>query len=235
MNIYDELEHAEYLLEHGFTKFMSGPEILILAKYFRSLGQNNNEIEQNIYDFCEKFEPEYNETIYAKKIHDKILYSAKTGLRTFVPIPITANEMEKIRSVKNYRYEKVLFVSLVLAKYYKITNPVKKDKSHIDYYLKEKFSKILSLAHVIKKKDEDILSILYDLGVMTYNKGYDSYHIAFTNSEDTSEIVVSISDMDNIIGYYPPRCRACGKNMIRNSNRHETCDNCFLKSKKVFV
>lgn len=233
MNIYDELQYAQYILENGFSKPLDGTELSVLARYFRSIGKNNKEIEDELISFCEKNVDGFSETISYPKIHTKVLRSAKRGMRIFQPIPITFYEDAKIRELKNLRYEKVVLVCLALGKYYKLTNPTKKSDTTSSYFFNTKFSKIFSMAHISQKKDENIANFLYEKEYIAYNRYYNSYQILFTNTGDISPVSYWIEDMNNIIGYYKRLCKICEK-PIENANKSQSMHGlCYLNSRMI--
>ena len=116
MKILNELAHAEKLLKNGFSKFMSLVDLMVLAKYFRYLNKSNAEIEQELFKFCRTFAGEFSEIIFSDQIEKAIRYSKRYDLRIPVDVPITSKEVEAIKRLHNYRYEKIIFTMLVLGR-----------------------------------------------------------------------------------------------------------------------
>jgi predicted Zn-ribbon and HTH transcriptional regulator len=233
--IFNELEYAEKLFEKGFSRFMSKRDLFILAKYFRHMGENDCEIEKSLIDFCTKFEPEFSEIIFAKKIENVIKESKDRKLRIPVDVPITSNELDIIKSIKNYRYEKVLFTMLVLGKYYKLTNTSNLISKSKQYYIKDYPQEIFKLAHVSQKNDENIMHILYKLGLINNNKVSDSYYLMFTTTEDNSNIEIIITNINKILDFYPPYCEDCGAILKNKSKMHSKCLTCYEKYRKNVI
>ena len=119
MIIFCEKKHAEWMLENGFHNFMSSQDLSILARYLKYIGKNKTQIKSDLIDFCKRYNPEFNEVIYDKKIRWVIGTCDKYKLRITMSIKVTEKELETIKSVKNYKYEKILFVMLVIAMYFK--------------------------------------------------------------------------------------------------------------------
>jgi len=232
VNIFNELAYAEKLLINGFSKYMSPSDITILAKYYKRLEFKENEIEKKVFEFCEKFEPTYNEILHTERILRAIKRAKSFDLRLPQNVPITKNEILKIKEVGNYRYEKVLFTLLAVGKYYKITNTNKKKSISKDYYVNCSQNEILKLAHVIRKKDEGIFYELFRRGFIGENQKTSSIILKFTNIDDNSENEILIDDMDKIADFYPARCSTCGKIIQKNSNRHTLCENCWKEKNK---
>jgi hypothetical protein len=233
MKILNELEYAKNLLEHGFSKYMSTRDLLILAKYYRYLGKGDQDVEHELIRFCQIHEPGFNEIIFADRILFVVNKSSKLSLRLPVSVPITENEINAIRSVGNYRFEKVLFTMLVLGKYYRLSNPNAKDTLAKAYYVNDNINTILKLAHTSQKKDENILHSLYNLGLIDYNKKLGTYVVKFANSSDTSGVVATVTDLKRLLEFYPLYCTACGKNMERTGRNQKLCGDCWKERQKI--
>lgn len=232
MNIFNELAYAEKLLINGFSKYMSPSDMTILAKYYKYLGFKEKEIEEKIFEFCEKFESTYNETLHTERILRSVKRAKDFDLRLPKDVPITKNEVLKIKEVGNYRYEKVLFTLLAIGKYYKITNTNKKGSLSKNYYINCSQNEVLKLAHVIRKKDEGIFYELFRRGFIDENQKTSSIILKFTNTDDNSENEILIDDMDKIADFYPARCSICGEIIQKNSNRHVLCESCWKEKNK---
>jgi len=234
LKVFDELSYAKKLLEFGFTKkYITIGELIILAKYFRYLGKDDQDILEELENFCKKYFPGYIDVLHYEKI-EMALGSLKSVLRIPIDISITTRELNSIRSLKNYRYEKVLFVMLALGKYYKLTNTGKSSKTK-EYYINCKNSTIFRLAHVSEKKNENIMHILYKNGFINNNVRTNSYYLTFTTMDDMSESAVNISDINNITHYYPLFCEDCGKLLATKSKMHCKCSDCYNKYRKLSV
>lgn len=164
--ILDELNYAERLLAHGFSRYMRMKDLIVLAKYFRYLGKNDLEVKGELLNFCNKFIDEFTESIYAEKIEKALIVSSKVGLRVCADVPVTERELQMIRKLKNYRYEKVLFTMLVLGKYYYLTNPGNKNARVNRYYVNLDPKEILRRSRTSLKRGENIFHRLYRLGLL---------------------------------------------------------------------
>ena len=121
MLVFDEVEYAKNLLEKGFEGFVSLKDLSIIAKYLReeeNLGFKK--IEKRLIEFCVKYNPSFNVVKNAKFIQRAVASARNYNLRRPEAIIITKAEIEKIRSINNWQYEKVLFVMLVIAKFFKL-------------------------------------------------------------------------------------------------------------------
>lgn len=231
MRIFDEKSYAEKMLTDGFLGSKMGSDLLILAKYYFYLGELYETVWKNLSIFCSRFLKEYDEDLYAEKIDGIVKTANRLNLRIPVNVPITEKEIQSIKEIKNYKLEKVLFTMLVLAKYYKLTNPSKKNASSKYYYVNNSFNEILKYAHTTQKGNE-VVHKLYVLGKIDRSKIIDSYIIKFTDNEDTSDIEILVTNMENIISFYPFYCSKCGKDIIRTGRSQKMCNDCWKEQQR---
>jgi len=243
--IFYEKDHAEKLLKTGFTSFMNYRDLSILAKYFKYIGKNKTQIKKSLLEFCEKFTPNFNEILSRKKIDDAIKSSQKYGLRFPMDIIVTDTELNIIKNCGDYKRQKILFVMLVISKYFKYNNtrltPKNSNKHDNEFYVNDTFINILKIAKVNVSKFER-RDILYDLEqselITTINtkrkskkkKNDISYRINFVCENSNDSIIVC--DMDNIVEFYPFYCEKCGKEIDR-AKRHNLCSNCYEEKRRL--
>lgn len=233
--IFYEKEYAEILLESGFTSFMNFEELTILAKYFRYEGKNNSQIRESLINFCKKFCPDFNEVLSRGKIDDAIKKSQKYGIRLDTKINITHAEIEEIKSFGNYKKQKILFVMLVLAKYFKYNNTkLNKDKEKYDndfFVFLYNFITILKLAKVNIGKIErkDILHEFEERGMITTSR-YDVFKVNFVCEDSPIEIIVD--NLEDIISFYPGYCEKCGRVIKNRAKKHDLCEECYNEHRR---
>lgn len=243
MRILNEKEYAEKLLfaKKPLDKISFG-ELVILAKYYRFLGeQDGDAVREKVIAFCKDNILEFNAILSMDRINAAIRGSARHRLRLPIDVPITKKELESIISIRNYRYEKVLFVMLVLSKYYKMTNTkiirVAKDGTpgrlpSKAYYLgRMKNSTIFGLARVAERENENIMHILYSQGKIDHDLRANSYFIKFSNTDSLNdEIAFAVTDMNKIVDFYYPHCIDCGK-IVEKPNQLR-CPECKIKEQR---
>jgi hypothetical protein len=140
MIYFDEKSVAEKMHDkQQFIKVYCVSELAIYAKWLRYkkslqlekeledfLPEENSstdkEIERELIAFCEKCYPSFNYTVNYIEIDKAIEISRKFKLKLPNPTPITKSEWETIMSIENDDYRRVLFVSLVDAKYYSLNH-----------------------------------------------------------------------------------------------------------------
>ena len=230
--IFCEKEHAEKLLKSGFTGFMSQRDLNILARYFKSIGKNKPQIRSDIIEFCKKYNQGFNEFLFETQIKRAIDSCQKYKIREHMSISITKNELDKIRSINNYNKEKILFVMLSIAKYFKF-NSIGQEKQSPHFYVNAKFSQIVKMARVnINKQERNrMLFELNNSGLIETNL-FGAFKINFV---DEGEEEVLIEDMNNIVDFFPVYCSSCGIKMPKKLPRHDMCRDCYQEKRRLDV
>ncbi len=226
--ILDEFVYAEKLLKSGLTRFMSGKDIRILIKYYRHIGVEEDKLYEKIVNYLKKIYSDYPEPIYQNFINRIIITSKKYNLIISEPVPFRKNELEKIRTLKNYRLEKLLFTILILSKYDFIMKSKNEDykNDYNNYTLNLKDSTVLRFAKISKKKDEDLFHELILSGLMKHVRG-GGFDVILFDRDDTSDILFYVEDINNIWSYYKPYCEICGIEIEKRNNRHSLCNECY--------
>lgn len=230
IKIFDELEYALNLLKNGFSSHY-GIDIMILVKYYKYIGYRNNEVKKEVISFCKKFDPNFNLFLFESKI-DNIIKKTNGNLRIPIDIPVTEKEVEKIKELKNFRYEKILFTMLVFAKYNKLTNNSPKGNLTEKYFYNGKLSHLFRIAHSSQKKNENIGYVFYQNGYISDIRKKDTFIINFTDMADNSPVKILVNDIKNTYKFWKSYCVECGEYMEKRSNSHILCKKCYKNRKK---
>ncbi len=231
--IFNEYEFALNLIKTGFTRFMSLNNLSVLAKYYKYLGKNKKQIEKELIEFCERWNPGFNIILNRWVLDVAIKNSKQYSLRFPMKVIITEEELKVIQAVNNYKYEKILFVLLVCAKnerYNKIKINKKVEKEN--FYVNISFLDILKIAKVNISKEERN-KILFELNNLKLIKTtcYGTFKINYINENSEKKLIVlsnedMINEYKNIRGEMTKNCAICGVSFQPNSNRQELCKNC---------
>jgi len=237
--VFYEEKRARVLLEQGTQAFITYEDLSILAKYFKYIGKNRSQIERSLIEFCENNNPNFNEILFRKKIEYAIKSCDKFGIRLHIVVPVTNNELDIIKNCGDYKRQKILFVMLVVAKYFKYNDtrltPKKNNIHDDDFYVNIKLVDILKMAKVNISKIErrDIIYDLEQSELITLIKrrtGGISFQINFI--DENSEPNIIVTDMDNIIDFYYFNCEKCGRQITNRAKRHDLCEECYREKRK---
>lgn len=222
-----EKEYAEQRLKEGFTRQGAFNDLLIVAKYFRYLGKNTPQVEQALIDFCEKFSADYIKIIYEKRIKDAVRKSKDVPLRIFSPIGITRKELESIRSVSDYRAQKVLFTMLVTSKMFKDSRYENSNMCFIS------LTEILRLARVklAKQERKDMTRLLNSKNLIDTQGEKKIYRLLFIDKQQ-EEFDIIVTEKNNIISHLLFKCPSCGKEIPIEAKSRKMCDECWVSHRR---
>ena len=188
-------------------------------------------------EFHKRF-ADYNESIVGAKLDNAIKKSEKYTLRVSSSATITKSEIEKIRSLKNYKLEKICFVMLVISR----SNRIAFNSQSPRYYLNKNFSEILLEAkvHASKTERDKIKHELFKLGMICapnpnkmaeHNRHGEMFELLFIDEDSLDAIIVN--NLYDIISFYKQKCVECGKEMSPQTKRlKEICNECYKKEIK---
>ena len=233
MIILDEFSYAKNIFNNGLSSFMNGKDIRLLIMYFRNIGVEESEIYNKINNWLLERQENYNEILYQEFLLNIIKTSKKSKIKKFQNIVVTENEFNIIRNIKNYRLEKILFIMLVLSKYYFIIGK-NFDENNTNYYtLKTTPYHILKFAKTNEKNKEWIFNQLLEKNIINTNFGNDgAYYIVNINKNDNSDPKIIIENFNNFIDYYKPYCEICGIEIEKTGKNKKMCEKCFKEKRK---
>jgi len=231
MIIFNEYKFAQEMLNRGFKKNMSSAELIVLAKYFRYIGKNEDQITDDLNIFCAKHFDGFNPIISCNKIKHVVQNSKKYPLVIPKPVPITQNEIDIIKGLNDYKSEKVIFILLVIAKHLKLNVGIK------DYYANVKRTEMFTMAkvHTTKEEKNNIINNLdQQTGLIDTQLfgGRSSCSFLITFVDEGGDAIFYVDEFDNIIGFYPIYCEKCGIVLEKTGRNHKMCKLCWKEHRK---
>jgi hypothetical protein len=244
--IFDDIDYAEKLLKNGFVTFMSMRDLRVLAKYYRYQGHDESQLILDLQEFCKKFNPQYNEILAEEKIERAIAYSKSGSIKLPIIIEVTKAELDRIKQVNNYKYEKILFCMLFIAKYNRKIKETNDPEENFNgkYYVNGKFAPCLAMAKVYATKvvQDEIKADLKVLGYFNatnnapkrkYKNEDGGFELFYLDREwNEEDVAVRIEDLNNVISSYPIYCEICGKELKNKARYHAKCNDCYHRELK---
>lgn len=230
--IFNELEKAQDILKNGFEKgSYSRYELGILAKYWEYERYSKAKIKKFLISFCKEKSSGFNTIVAREEINKAVSSSQKYNLKIIDGyIGITQLELDMTLSLP-YRYARLMFVMLVLAKITKKYPTRKKEKYKLNsdgYYFKTDLIQVMRIAKTYFAPSEllDALRFLdNEVSFISPTYSEDTYEV-FLIEEGGEEILI-IDDFDNIIDFFPIVCQNCGKAITRTGSRQKYCKECW--------
>lgn len=257
MIYFDELSVAEKMeSDKSFSDGYSRIELIIYAKYLKykkimksgrdystvsatQLKEYDKEVERELRLFCEGCCGTFNYTTDYQDIDFAVDNSNKYLLKLPQPLPITQKEWDAIQSVQDEKYQRMLFIMLVDAKYYRLFNTtVDKDISNLNdsiFYVRMTRSEIQKFAKVKYASPSEktfFLGCITKKGLfgITENK-LRTWFIKFvdTSSECVIDYVTDYDHLDlhyeKLIGNRIGQCKYCGK--LFKQGKTKLSDYCY--------
>jgi len=238
-NLLSEKEILYDIIDNGFSSGKASKyELILLAKYFKwDIGLDSQRIKKELVGFCKRHDKQFNPIISRGLLNDVVRIAENNYFREPTPVQITLNELEKIRSIKNYDYQKILFVILVYAKTLKYSSSSVSGKSSkktpLGYFIS------MSMFQKIKKEinsrisNKDFFNALHDFYKLGLVEPTLTGRIKVLYSNDTGYPSINIKDFTNIIGYYTNYtggellyCKECGNEFSKDKNKKDLCPSC---------
>lgn len=239
---YNEEEYAKQIEEKGYLTKHHNYELTLLVKYWKKQGIKPKERKEKVYEFCKKYNENFNEVKYFKRINYALLKGSKKDnpLIIIEKIPITDKEIEYINKINiGYDYKKILFSLLVNMKIKKEICKLKYNNDLVSYIggKQEYFNDILKVSKVSNGyRINDIINILEQLKYVEVRTRGKIKLIFIKEIEDSDKVVFDIITYDNI-GYYFDKyngderiieCVECGKLIKQSKNkRQKYCSTCW--------
>lgn len=206
----------------------------LLARYYREVGKDNDEIKELLSDFLHRcLKDKYKESKWIDSIFYQVVKSKKYTLKKVDKVEITKPEMEIVQSVKGKSRQKVLFTMLVLAKYYNAVSDKNNNWTNLEY------KKIFKLANVQLSIQNQALLIndLYNCGFVNVSKnvGKPNIQVNFVYNEyNDFDVILTITQLKDLgkeyllfCGENYTRCQKCGVAIKQSRNgKSRYCRNC---------
>ena len=202
----------------------------LLARYYREIGKNDDEIKECLSDFLNRcLKDKYKESKWSDCILYQVIKSKKYNLKKVDNVIVTKSEMEIIQSVKGKSRQKVLFTLLILAKYYNAVSDKNKNWTNLEY------KKIFKLANVQLSIQNQALLIndLYNCGFVNVSKNVGKPNIQVNFVDNESDTVLTITRLKDLGKEYLMfcgedyiRCQKCGTLVKNYKNTNRYCKTC---------
>jgi len=253
--LYNEIEYAKYVEEHGFYSRYHKSEVKLLAKYWKSIGIKPKQRKEKLYDFCQKHMQNFERETHYKFINSVIAYSNK---KTSIPIviksiPVYRHEFEFLNNLPVQEpFKKLLFTILVEKRIKKqinsIINNEEVDLKQLSPYLNidSRFGRLLTVYSKIPAKYK-IDYMLYELNqtelISVTDRELVKLNYIEQLNEVTSEVLIEIKSFESHGYYYDllcgdkkiSFCEDCGVIIKRTSNRKTRCNDCNEQYRREYM
>lgn len=233
--VLNEIKQAENIIENGEVGNKPSSTLFLLAKYYRQKEKlNKKQTFQKLNEFMQNNYKNYNSAKWEAIIEDVSKKALRYPLRKIDTISITQYEIHKIKSLKNIKYEKLLFTMLCYAKLYNM------DSENNNGWVNTSIQELYRIARVSVKYRKDKFLILNDLeqtGLIAFSKKNDNLNLQVTFVDMEGDAVLSISDFRELGYEYLNhigegkfiKCSECASLVRKITNNQVYCNKCGKK------
>ena len=224
--VYDEKEEGGYLYHVGFEGEFAWRKVRLICKYMiNEFGYVKAKAKTQLIKFCEEHDENFNYISNRKTINWIVNRAMKDEYKFTIPVDIRLSEIETIRKIKNFKYQKILLCMLFLVK----QNPNKKGISISDF---GKIRSLMNKKHLSNQEIEVALGLFWSDGYVGEPKGYypltfisenprDRKIFAFKNTDRDARLLVEtyFGYCGGELGY----CKVCGQEFVKSSQHSLYC------------
>jgi len=249
---YNELAYAEKIYKNGFQTNSLMVELRLLALYYKDileLKPKQRKIE--LYKFCKKYIPDFNEAKYYSLLNSVLRTVTKKNqkLITIEKVNVYQDELNYILELDlPYDFKKVMFTFLVQIKLNRIANKIRYGKENNNISFRggnAKYNNIKNMANIpVKIKiNDDIVYFLAKENLVTimYNGLIKLDYI--NNCKEVGNIVIEIKNYEDVgwyLDWYTNQqkmilCEECNRPFRKRTNKQIYCsDECFNNHRREY-
>ena len=222
--IYNDLDLANETYEKGFEKGFSWFEGTLIAKYFRWVeGFGEQRTKKKLVQYAEQNDKYFNYVRSRRMIAKMVKRATRDGLIDTGEVTITKPEIEKIRMIRNFKYQKMVLAILLLSKR-------KTNRGYINLRDWPLIKRIVS-RKITNAEIQNLFSFLYSTGysepvqasqkISIIEEGEVIFHIK--NNKEALDLIQSYRGYcGGELGY----CKQCQKEFVKENNRQMLCKDC---------
>lgn len=234
MVILNEKEYAEHVIKHGIVGKKPSQTLMILAKYYYSLGYTRDEIHKLLVNFMQKNHVGFNYVKWSKTINNCAKHADKYKLLEIDSVGITQKELDTIARLDDKWAERLAFTYLCFAKLYNVIHKNNNNWTNCDD------STIFSTAKIYgnEKSRGLIIKTLLDCGLISLGAKVDNINTRVLFIEQSEDFVLYVDDFRNLGYLYSMwrgegfvRCKECGL-IFKQKCDNEYCYTCRTNNEK---
>lgn len=200
-----------------------------IARYYYSEGYRKSEIPTLLEQYLLRCDPNVSITKWQNVIDVVSKKCDKYPLIDIAGVPVTDQELERIKELKGKLRQKVMFALLCLAKYSNMVNPKNNNWANFDS------SAIFMMANVTitNRRKALLINELRDSGHVGFSRYVDNINLNIRIIDNRGEPRLLITDFRNLgnqylryIGEAFIECESCGLVIKRSAPNQKYCSDC---------
>ena len=172
----DEIDLVEQALDRHKLADKKFETLHRVARYYLDVGYSRQEVRRLLEDFLKQCDSKIAIPKWSKQINLAIRYASKHPLVHIDYIGVSETELQKIKSLKKRKLERLAFTLLCIAKFNDIT------RQNNNHWVRTKDTEIMKMANISAQIKEQCLLFhdLYNLGFIKRSKRVDSLSVQVT-------------------------------------------------------
>ncbi len=232
--VLNEKQWVEEALESGRLGSKPSETLGRLARYYYGMGYKKTEISRMLEEFMIRCDPTINIVRWQPVIDYSVKNADKYAMINIQSIPITKEEINRIKVLPGVLWQRLMFTLLCLAKYGDAIN--QRNSGWVNREAREIFS--LANVAVTIKRQALLFNDLWRLGYITYSNIVDNINVSvniISPITNEAEVAMNVTDFRNLGNQYMMHvgdgymtCQNCGLIIKKTSTRRKYCPNCAI-------
>ena len=230
--VLNERKWAEQMITQRSLGKKPFETITRVARYYLDNGVSKKEVRKMMDSFLIQCDPTASIPKWANIIDGAVNTASKYEAVSVDYIPVTSNELKRIKELQGKQLQRLAFTLLCLAKYWNIISKSK------DNWVNSKDSEIMQLANINTsiKRQSAMYHTLNDCGMVRFSRKVDNTNVQVCFIED-GDVELKITDFRNLgyqylkyLGEPYFECANCGivtkYNDPKNKRKQKYCKTC---------
>lgn len=210
-------------------------DINIVACYFLSCGNSDEEISEMLHTLIARFDKNYKKRNWEERVAQIVQTAHRRRLIEIDALPVYQSEMEQIQKLRGKTVQKIAFTALAIAKYNNVLHET--NEGWVNITPSDLFTLANASASSVQKT-----KMLRDLmlgGLIKMSNKVDStnFRVLFLSTGNNDDLIVyDITDLRNLGYAYEEafggkfdRCEVCGRLIRRLKRKRHYCNDCITK------
>jgi hypothetical protein len=221
---YDEEVIAKRIYENGFQDGYTRWQATMVGKHLRwTLGYGDARVKSALIEFCKSNDRNFNQIRQRRSMANAVKGSREKYVKKASPISITESELDTIRTIKNFKAQKILLGFLIYAK---------RDGGYVNRKHWMSIRRMVGLKNMGNREIVRFVRDFYNKGVIDI--GGSSHLVKFIDQLSDNVMVLSdektLYNISNLYKEYfggePMWCKECGAEFIKTGKTHNFCEKC---------
>jgi hypothetical protein len=234
-----DFDYGYNIFTNGFSQgYFNYWDALALVQYLHfTLGYKERKAQTYLEKFSQEHDPDFNKITENKTIRTIVKKALKTPPEILPTIVCTKKELEIIRKIKNFDYQKILFTMLISAKRFKFSENAKKHNDYLGYHLNAREVHNICIDIGLKISLVKIIDLIREFYLLDLVDAVGGQNVRLLYTSDDSQPIIEVDGKQykpwleyvKWLGGDILFCKKCGVEIKRISPNQQYCEDCKTK------